>query len=137
MVGNSITQVGPIGAPMMRPYGAFFPKINTTPAIYRLLADHYLATGYAVAGTIVTEGKEIPTGWIPTTASEPQNQIAIQNFWAVGPRAQKDAEPLRDRFWSGAALFSQVQPVIYWIQIGNGLWQLTGAGASLGPKGGN
>lgn len=107
-----------------------------TAAVYRLLADHYLASGYAPAGTVVTEGLQIPNGWIPTTASEPQNAQAIQNFWNAGPQAQKDAESGRDRFWSGAALFSQVPPVIYWNSIGNGLWQLTGAGAALGPKGG-
>lgn len=106
------------------------------PAQYRLLIDHYLPGDVLTpAGTTVTEGVQIPVGWVPTPSSEPLNASAIQAFWNAGPQGLKDAEPGRDRFWTGLA-YRLAPPLVYWASIGNGLWQLTGAGASLGPKGG-
>lgn len=107
-------------------------------AQYRLLADHYFeATGSFPAGTVVTEGNQIPVGWIPSIASEPLNAQAIQNYWNAGPRGKMDAEPSRSIFDSIGAYFVQLAPVIYWARVpGTTLFQLTGAGASLGAKDG-
>lgn len=108
------------------------------PAQYRLLAKHYFeATGYFPAGTIVTEGNQIPVGWVPSIASEPLNDQAIAAYWSAGPRGKLDAENNRAVFDSIGAYFIQLAPQIYWQNIqGTSMFQLTGAGASLGAKDG-
>src|SRR5262249_34264616 len=119
------------------------PDITILPAQYRLLADHYLASGYAQAGTVVTEGLEIPLDWIPTLATEPINLLAIRKYWLAWPRGMADAEAQRDfypTYWNrgvnlvavGAPLTA---PTVYWRQVGKGKFQLTGDGASYGPYG--
>jgi hypothetical protein len=108
-------------------------------ASYRLLSDHWLvdpsgANVYHSAGDIVTEGISIPFGWPPTLASEPLNTQAIQQYWNIGPRGMLDAEPQRDFY---VKAFNLVPPSIKWVRVGGTtLFQLTGAGASLGAKDG-
>lgn len=81
-------------------------------------------------GTVVTEGKEIPVGWVPTFAVDPLNTVAVQNFWQAGPFV--DAEYSRDYYpWVPVQ-----KAVTRWVQIAGkpGYYQLTGLGASLGAK---
>jgi hypothetical protein len=98
------------------------------PASYILLLPHYLAQGgYTPAGTTVTEGGAIPVGWRPTIACDPQNSQAIQNYWNAGPMSGAELNFLA---------CPQPKPQIYWQPIPgstSGAYQLTGAGASLGP----
>ena len=99
-------------------------------ASYLLLTAHYLASGYAPAGTTVTEGGAIPPGWRPTPACDPQNTQAIQAYWQAGPPTGADTNFLA---------CPQPKLAIYWQPIPGGsssssAYQLTGAGASLGPK---
>jgi hypothetical protein len=55
--------------------------------------------------------------------------MAIQNFWNAGPATAPT-------YGMGAYPFVPAQNAqIYWQQIGAYTWQLTGAGASLGPRG--
>ena len=108
-------------------------------ASYRLLSDHWVvdmsgANVYHNAGDIVMEGRDIPFGWPPTLASEPLNTQAIQQYWNIGPRGMLDAEPQRDFY---VKPFNLVPPSIKWVRVGGTtLFQLTGAGASLGAKDG-
>jgi len=106
--------------------------IPVIPAQYRLLVDHYLVTGYTGAGTIVTEGVQIPFGWIPTVAVDPLNSVAIQKYWNAGPTQLVEGERSRD-FYPFATWF---KPSVYWSQVPgtNNTFILTGAGASLGAK---
>ena len=100
------------------------------PATDLLLVPHYLASGYAEAGTVVTEGQNIPLGWIPTAACDPQGSAAIQAFWNVGPRPISGGEYSRD-FYPWVPL----KPVVYWqFYDDEGGYILTGAGAALGPR---
>jgi hypothetical protein len=103
------------------------PSPAIVTAFYILTAPHYLATGYAEAGTVVTEGVNIPVGWKPTQACDPQNATAIQNYWTMGPPTGADTNYLSN---------PQVKPAIYWVGIPGHLnvYQLTGAGASLGYR---
>ena len=64
-------------------------------APYRLLTDHYIGGVYLQAGTTVTEGVEVPSGWLPSIATDPIDNDAINKFFAEGPRGQSDAEPNR------------------------------------------
>ena len=104
------------------------PAAATAAASYLLLAPHYLTVvGYVPAGTLVTEGLNVPTGWQPTLACDPQIATAIQNFWTMGPPTGADTNYLSN---------PQVRPTIYWVGIPGHLnvYQLTGAGASLGYR---
>jgi hypothetical protein len=98
-------------------------------ASYLLLVPHYMGGAELSAGTVVTEGSQIPVGWIPTLAVDPQDAVAIQNYWNAGP--QDGAEPNRD-FYPWVPL----KATTYWVPIAGvqGYWQLTGTGASLGSK---
>lgn len=102
------------------------------PAKYLLLVDHYLATGYTQAGTVVTEGVQIPVGWLPTLAVDPLNTSAVLAFWNNGPRGQQDAEKARDFF----PFIPFTAPQVYWAAVPGqqGVYVLTGAGALLGNK---
>jgi hypothetical protein len=96
---------------------------------YVLLVPHFIGGTELPAGTLVTEGVQIPTGWIPTLAVDPQDSVAIQNYWNAGP--QDGAEPNRD-FYPWVPLASMT----HWVPVAGlqGYWQLTGAGTSLGAK---
>jgi hypothetical protein len=98
-------------------------------ASYILLVPHFVGGSLLPAGTLVTEGSQIPVGWIPTLACDPQDSTAIQNYWNAGP--QSGAEPNRDFYpWV------PVKSTTYWTPVPGtqGYWQLTGAGTSLGSK---
>lgn len=115
-------------------------------AQYKLLTDHYFPNkGIVLAGTYVTEGDgNIPIGWTPTLAVEPLNSDAITAFWNTGPRGMNDAECGRDywplgwlnRFENGDPTIPIRAPSVYWAPVAGrpGVWQLTGNGASLGPR---
>lgn len=115
-------------------YQPFVPP-PVVAAQYRLLSPHYLATGYTLAGTIVTEGKEIPFGWIPTNAVEPLNQPAIQQYWNVGPNFNAE---LSQDYYPTAFTYNifVAAPKVFWKPVPGqpGAFILTGAGASLGAK---
>src|SRR5437868_3003596 len=108
------------------------PTISITPIVlpsYLLLTDHYLATGYTPAGTTVTEGKEIPIGWIPTLAVDPLNTVAIQAFWNAGPRALAEAEASREFYPVAGNIFRR--PVVYWIRTNLPTNLVTESGAQI------
>ena len=114
-------------------------------AVYRLLAPHLVNNVYLDAGSIVTEGKELPIGWKPTHAVDPQNSDGVLALWQAGPRedGRANATPtLGDYGIRGQ--FSNVfiaPPLVYWRPFQtpntNNLFILTGAGAALGPVQGN
>src|SRR5262245_30995536 len=54
-------------------------------ASYRLISDHYVNGGLLWAGSIVSEGVEIPVGWRPTLACDPQDSDGLQKFFDAGP----------------------------------------------------
>jgi hypothetical protein len=113
---------------------------SSTPPIrgqWRLLSDHYVVSPsgtsvYHNAGDVITEGVDVPIGWPPTLASEPLNSEALQQYWNLGPIGMNDAEPQRD-FYNVS--FKLTPPLVKWVRIAPNLYQLTGAGAILGPKG--
>jgi hypothetical protein len=97
-------------------------------AVYILTSPHYLALGgYTPAGTTIVEGRDVPIGWRPTWAVDPQNTQAIQNYWNAGPPSAADVNFLS---------CPQPKPQIYWQPIPgstSGAYQLTWLGAALGP----
>jgi hypothetical protein len=107
-------------------------------ASYLLLVPHYLASGYAPAGTVVTEGREIPIGWVPTAAVDPLNAEAIQAYFNAGPQSVSSAEYSRDYYWSQRPWdeLETRQPQVQWKAVPGhpGAYQLTGAGAALGVR---
>jgi hypothetical protein len=94
-------------------------------ASYRLLQDHFVAgAGGRVlsAGQVVTTGKELPTGYVPTPNMEPMDVAATQAMWDAGPVLP-------------GYLNVSTPPVTHWQQLGStGFWQLQGLGASLAPR---
>lgn len=106
-------------------------------AQYRLLSDHYLVSGYTVAGSIITEGKEIPFGWPPSQAVDPLNAGAIRAFWNLG------LQVITGDFFiytTGPTIYRETQgvipPITYWVAVPGqpNTYILTGPGAALGPK---
>ena len=81
-------------------------------AQYKLLRPHYLASGWADTGTIVTEGKEIPIGWFPTPAVDPLNSDAVVAFYAAGPREGGQCESFN--IYQGNYL---IRPQVYWTTV--------------------
>jgi hypothetical protein len=102
-------------------------------ASYRLLEDHYLATGYYAAESIITEGAEIPFGWPPSRAVDPQNAQAIQAFWNAGPSRGAPIYSSTPNLYRAMAIRV---PSVYWTAVPGdpGAFILTGAGAALGIK---
>jgi hypothetical protein len=74
-------------------------------------------------------GGTLPIGWVPNGNVDPQDNAAITAFWNAGPQL---AGLVRAQ-WSTQAVNT---PAIYWTPFNLALfqYQLTGAGASLGPK---
>lgn len=97
-------------------------------ATYRALEDIYPGGNYAYipAGAIFSDPNSIPVGWVPPGSVDPISTDAIQNFWNAGPQFEF-------RQW---AMRLTTPPSIYWslINPGTQTYQLTGAGASLGPR---
>ena len=95
-------------------------------AQYYLLEPHYINNIYYEVGTIVSEGSQIPIGWIPTPNVDPLNAPATNAFYALGPRV---LGPIRTQYVN----FPVHSPVTYWVQVSPTQWALTGLGASLAP----
>jgi hypothetical protein len=110
------------------------------PAQWRLLSDHYVTDPSGVPiyhenQDVLVEGVDVPIGWKPTLASEPLNASAIQQYWNFGPQGMLDAEDQRDFY--PRSYVTLPRPAIKWVRVpGTTFFQLTGAGASLGPKDG-
>ena len=99
---------------------------------YRFLQDCYVGTQLYLAGTTASTadvGGSLPANWIPGACVDPQDAAAIQAVWNVGPRLT----PLARQQWSTIPV---ALPAIYWAPFNLALtqYQLTGAGASLGPR---
>ena len=77
------------------------------------------------AGSIVTEGAQLPAGFIPNGACEAMDQDAANKVWAIGPLT-----PVIDLFVAA--------PVTFWKPVvgsasPNRRYQLQGLGLSLPP----
>ena len=93
---------------------------------YRTLSDMVIGGGVIPAGTTIT----MPTGsWVPPGCVDPISSDAIQDFWNVGPQPA----PLARTQFSTQPVAA---PQIFWQLINptTSQYQLTGAGAPLGPK---
>jgi len=96
---------------------------------YRLLEPHYINNQVFAVGAVLTEGVELPEGWIPTLAVDPLNNDAVKAFYAAGPRgiAYEDlAQWARATPQDGPQLTTRA--VTFWIKQG-GFYKLTGLGA--------
>ena len=95
-------------------------------ARYRLLGPHFINTGYVEANTIITEGIDVPSGWVPSNMCEPLDQDGANKFFQAGVRLP--------------ALIRVQPPQCYWKPDPNAApgnpyrqWVLNGPfGASLG-----
>jgi hypothetical protein len=95
-------------------------------SVYRTLSDMVIGGGVIPAGTTIT----MPTGsWTPPGCVDPIDSDEIQDFWNAGvqlaplARTQFSTQPV-------------TAPAIFWklTNAASGQYQLTGAGAALGPK---
>jgi hypothetical protein len=103
-------------------------------AKYRLLADHFVGGAggrFLQGGSIVTEGVEVPTGWVPTPYCDPLDMDGVNKFYGAGVKLPG----LIRTVWNGLTI---QPPVTRWIadpnaSPGNPYRQfvLTGLGASL------
>lgn len=116
------------------PFAPQYPVIG--PAQYFLLQPHYIGSRFFPAWTTITEGIEIPVGWVPTLAVDPLNVAAVNAFYAAGPRPSASLE------W-GYQNWQQTSPdkpfvvlpgVTHWKANANGSYSLTGLGAALAPR---
>jgi hypothetical protein len=79
-----------------------------------------------LTGTIIT----VATGSTPPPAGDPIDSDGIQDVWNAGPRLL----PLVRQQWSNVPV---APATIYWVAVSPGVYQLTGAGAALGPRAGS
>jgi hypothetical protein len=93
-------------------------------AKYRFLQAAY------VDGALINAGQvcDLRDDWVPNGNVEPLDASALSAFWEAGPQPlglvrQQLSDVLLTRY-----------PSIYWRQINKEEFQLTGSGASLGPK---
>jgi hypothetical protein len=132
-----------IGQPADQFFIGLHPFITPVPppaigASYRLLSDHYLYGYYYKPNTIITEGVEIPFGWVPTLAVDPLNAQAIAAFYAAGPRSVDygDLSTYTNMYKREFADVPVAPPHIFWQQVsGTKTYQLKGT--ALPPIGGN
>lgn len=118
----------------------FIPAAPIPPvgAQYFLLQPHYIFDRLLPAWTIVTEGVEIPFGWIPTLMVDPLNTQAVTAFYNAGPRP---GYPGPGYDWQGFQFFTAQRqasiqtPATHWQQLPNGMFSLTGLGSALPPVG--
>jgi hypothetical protein len=107
---------------------------------FRLLVPHYLNGRYFEAGdTVDAANGDIPANWQPNIAAvDPLDTAAIQAFWNVGPGATgaMDAELFRMVLpYYRYSTHYCANPSVHWTPTGTpGMFILTGAGASLGPR---
>jgi len=112
--------------------------LAAVPAQYFLLQPHFINDVYLDAWSTVTEGVEVPTGWVPTLMVDPLNTAAVNAFYAAGPRIGYLGPNYGwqgTKFYSGSRLCALQQPVTYWTKAGPGQWKLTGLGTALASKG--
>jgi hypothetical protein len=71
------------------------------PCTYRALAPIALPTHVADPGTLLTEGQNIPVGWVPCAGDvDPLTQLAIQKYWASGPKLPPAVRSFQPKiFW--------------------------------------
>jgi hypothetical protein len=102
----------------------------TMTAQYLLLRPHLLGSVEAAPGAVITEGVDVPGGWVPTLAVDPLNAAGATAFYNAGPRDGGAYEDLI--YWPG---WLQVAPVTRWVKTGGpiGYWSLTGLGAGFAP----
>jgi hypothetical protein len=94
-------------------------------AQYRFLADCFVGQSHILAGTTVSMADD----WVPHGNCEPIDAAAIRAFWNAGPQLCGVVRPQ----WSNQVV---TLPSCHWQCVNpvNSMYQLTGAGASLGPK---
>jgi hypothetical protein len=107
-------------------------------ASYFLLQPHYINDVYLQAWTTVTEGREIPVGWVPTLMVDPLNAPAVAAFYAAGPRPGYPGPGYDWQAWQRTT--AQRPSAIersntYWVESPPGMFKLTGLGAGLPPVG--
>jgi hypothetical protein len=108
-----------------------------TGGTYRLLADHYLYGYYYKPNTVITEGTEVPSGWVPTLAVDPLNSRAITAFYGAGPRGVDygDLSTYTNMYKREFADVPVSPPKIFWQQVlGTRTYRLVGT--ALPPVGG-
>jgi hypothetical protein len=114
------------------------PAPPTVGGSYRLLADHYLYGQYYKPNHIITEGREVPLGWVPTLAVDPLDALAIAAFYAAGPRGVDygDLSTYTNMYKREFADIPVPPPHVFWQQVsGTKTFQLVGT--ALPPIGGN
>ena len=100
---------------------------------YRFFQDAWVGTNNYTAGDIASTadvGGTLPTNWVPCVAVDPLDASAINAFWQAGVQLPG----LVRQQWNGIPV---APPLIYWkpFNLINAVsYQLTGAGAALGPK---
>jgi hypothetical protein len=115
------------------------PPIPTIGGSYRLLADHYLYGYYYKPNTIITEGKEVPIGWVPTLAVDPLDSLAVAAYYAAGPRNVDygDLSTYTNMYKREFADVPVNSPITFWKQVpGTRTYQLMGLGIGNPPVGG-
>jgi hypothetical protein len=101
------------------------PAVPAGPAIYAVVAPTQLPDGTVVTcGTTLTEGANIPFGWLPPPTVDPLNTAAVNAFHAEG---------VQFLAYGFNQSYCQV-PVTYWkgVPSAPGFYALTGLGAGLG-----
>src|SRR6516162_9656780 len=99
--------------------------VPATAAIYAVVAPTQLPDGTVVTcGTTLTEGANIPFGWLPPPTVDPLNTAAVNAFHAEG---------VQFLAYGFNQSYCQV-PVTYWkgVPSAPGFYALTGLGAGLG-----
>jgi hypothetical protein len=102
-------------------------------SVYRFTQDAFVNNQIYLAGTTASTsdvGGSLPANWIPGSCVDPIDTPAILAVWNAGPRQT----PLARQQWSTIGV---APAAIYWAPFGApGLfqYQLTGAGALLGPR---
>jgi hypothetical protein len=105
------------------------------PAVYKLLLPHYVAGAYLDEGMTVTEGVQVPMGWVPTLAVDPLNNSAALAFFNAGPRDGGQYPDLSLYQSENFARTMVTPPATYWVRAGVNGWSLTGLGIGLGLGG--
>ncbi len=101
---------------------------------YLLLYPHQINDTVIPAGTIISEGVEVPFNWVPTLAVDPLDERAARLFYAAGPRdvASASSNDLNEF----GVMPTQYRPTTFWKQVpGTGTWALTGLGSTYTPRG--
>jgi hypothetical protein len=131
-----------LGAPSVSQFDATNTQTKTGARRlmrFRALIPFYLNGRYFEASDIIDAANgDIPPGWTPTIGGvDPLDADAIAAYWAVGPGTTGglDAE-FRVVLPYNRYSYTVQNPAVRWVRTGvAGQFILTGAGASLGPRG--